>query len=142
MRITFDANACGYSGFAFADELRKRGVESEFSDFRYTVLLFSTAQDFNDFEQVWAAAEKIKALPPIRGEKTLIVRAESVLSPREAVFSETEAVPVEKALGRICADINTACPPCVPIVMAGERISDEGAEMLRRYGVGRVRVVK
>lgn len=142
MRITIDANACGYSGSELAEEFRKNGVESEFSDFGHTVLLFSTAQPFEDFGKILKAAEKIRRLPPITAKAPIIVRAKSVMSPREAVFGQTEIIDAKKSVGRICADISTPCPPCVPLVMAGEEINGEAAEMLVRYGVRKIRTVK
>ena len=142
MRITVNANAYGFTGFGLAEELRKNGVESEFSDFGHTVLLFSTSQPFGDFGKILKAAEKIKSLPPISPEFPIKITAKTAMSPREAVFAETETAKTEKAIGRVCADLNTPCPPCVPLIMAGEEIDKAAAEMLKRYGVERVRVVK
>lgn len=142
MRVTIDACAYGYSGFGLSEELRKRGVESEFSDFNYTVLLFSTVQPLGDFGRILEAAGEIEALTPIAGDSHFMVVPKAVMSPREAVFAHTEIIALDKAEGRVCADLNTACPPCVPVVMAGERIDGSGVEALGRYGVEKIRVVK
>ncbi len=142
MRITFDAPPYGYSGAGLAAELRKRGVESEFSDDRYTVLLFSADQPIEDFRKVIEAAEGIKLLQPFLSDSISVIRPEAVIEPGEAIFSPAETVPLKKALGRVCADINTPCPPCVPVVMAGEVIDEDSLGALYRYGVEGIRVVK
>lgn len=142
MRITIDANAYGYSGFALSEELRKRGIAAEFSDIRYIVLLFSTAQPLNDFPRILKAAENIAPLSPISPIAVSLPVSVFAMPPREAFFSFNERVPVEKSINRICADINTPCPPCVPLVAAGEVITQQTAEMLKLYGVKNIKVVK
>ena len=64
------------------------------------------------------------------------------MSPRQAVLSPQEDVPAEESLGRICGGPTVSCPPAVPIAAAGERIGPEALALFRRYGVGRVDVVK
>lgn len=142
MRITIDANAYGYSGFALSEKLRKRGIAAEFSDIGYTVLLFSTAQPLTDFPRILQAAENIAPLSPITPIAVSLPESVFAMPPREAFFSLTEWVPVEKSVNRICADINTPCPPCVPLAAAGEVITPDTAEILRLYGVKNIKVVK
>ncbi|MBD5105118.1 MAG: aminotransferase class V-fold PLP-dependent enzyme [Ruminococcaceae bacterium] len=142
MRITIDANAYGYSGFALSEELRKRGITAEFSDIRYTVLLFSTAQPLTDFTRIFEAAKNITLLSSVPSVPVSLPESVFAMSPREAFFSLTEWVPVEKSVNRICADINTPCPPCVPLAAAGEVITAQTAEMLKLYGVKNIKVVK
>ena len=42
----------------------------------------------------------------------------------------TEWIPLEKAEGRLCAAECGLFPPCVPLLLAGERVSKEAAERL------------
>ena len=46
-------------------------------------------------------------------------------SPREIFFSESEVVPLEKSVGRICAEEVTFYPPGIPILNLGEKITAE-----------------
>ena len=55
----------------------------------------------------------------------LAVRPEMVLTPREAFFAGEEAVPLTAAAGRIAAEAITPYPPGIPLVMPGERLSDD-----------------
>ncbi len=142
MRITIDANALGYTGAEYADMLRKNGVECEMGGERYTVLLFSVVQPAADIVRV---AEAIRAVPlkePIPPRDIPVVIPETVVSPREAYFAPGELIPITASAGRICADIHSPCPPCVPIVMPGERITPETAEIMRRYGITTVKAIK
>jgi arginine decarboxylase len=58
------------------------------------------------------------------------LQLENVMSPREAFFAETEEVPVEKAVGRISAEMVSPYPPGVPVLAPGELISQEALDYL------------
>ena len=60
---------------------------------------------------------------------------------REAYFSRSETVTTEKAVGRICAGVVSPCPPCVPVVMPGEIISEKAAGLLKKFGIAEIRAV-
>ena len=64
------------------------------------------------------------------------------MSIREAVFSPSEEIPVEKAEGRVCAAVNVPCPPAVPIAASGEIIDRGCINIFKRYGISVVNVVK
>lgn len=50
---------------------------------------------------------------------------EGVISPREAIFSETCMVPFSESAGFTCGEIVTFYPPGIPILCPGERITKE-----------------
>ncbi|MBQ9383572.1 MAG: aminotransferase class V-fold PLP-dependent enzyme [Ruminiclostridium sp.] len=141
MRITLDAFGMGHTGRELAREIRLRGAEPEMCGERYVVLLFSTVQPERDLETVYDILRKIPRHAPLHGSAVKVIKPEKVLSPREAFFSRRETIPVGASAGRICAGITSPCPPCVPVVMPGERISEELAEMLTgRYNVTNIGV--
>ncbi len=49
----------------------------------------------------------------------------SALTPREAFFAPTVAVPVDQAMDRISAELICPYPPGIPVVIPGERITTE-----------------
>jgi len=57
-------------------------------------------------------------------------------------MSDSEEIPVEKSLGRICAAVNVPCPPAVPIAVSGEIINEKCIKIFEKYGISRVNVVK
>ena len=120
--------------------LRNCGGEFEFADKDYLVLLLSP-ESGEDFESViLKACEEIKTSVPEPEFK--FTGYSKVMTIREAVFLETEEVPVSRALGRISAETSLHCPPAIPIVMPGERIDEGAVKLLKRYGYETIKCVK
>ncbi len=141
LKLTFNAKAAGHTGQQLAQKLREFGVECEFADPDYCVLMPSAETGEEDWERLTAAFAEIPvgkpkdARPPATGE------GRAVLSLREAVLSVSETVPTEEAAGRILADYYMGCPPAVPVRMPGEVLDEAAVEALRYYGVERVKAV-
>ena len=57
-------------------------------------------------------------------------------------MSPCEIIPVSAAEGRICASPAVSCPPAVPIVISGEKITAEDIDLFEHYGIKTVSVVK
>ena len=57
---------------------------------------------------------------------------------REAMLAPAEEVPLEKSAGRILAEPCVSCPPAVPVLVRGERISPEAVRCMAYYGIRRV----
>lgn len=134
LRVTIDAAAYGYSGFSLAEELRRRGAECEMSDERYVVLLFSVVQPSEDFR---CLAEMFSGIPqkkPIFIAPHEILRPTAVKNIRDALFSPHKKIGIDQAMGKICGEIFSPCPPCVPLVMPGEVIDEACVRELKRYG--------
>lgn len=142
MRITVDANAAGYTGFDYAEIMRQKGAECEMSGERYVVLLFSAVQPESDFERVYDILRSIPQREPIKPLPVPVIRPEKVMSCRESYFSPKREVPVSASADMICADIVSPCPPCVPVVMPGELITEEAAAVMKRYGIDSIRTVR
>lgn len=142
MRVTIDAAAYGYSGFSLADELRGRGAECEMSDERYVVLLFSVVQPPEDFAQLTEIFSDIPRKNPIAIAPHEILHPKAVKNIRAALFSPHETVEIEQSSGKICGEIFSPCPPCVPLVMPGEVIDEGCIKELKRYGCYKLEVCK
>lgn len=128
-------------GRAVASRLRAGGVEPEYADRDFCVLMASPDNPPADFSRVAAALGKnerpgapLPSLPP--GE------CERVRSIREALFAPQERLPVPAAVGRICGAPAVSCPPAVPVAVAGERVSAEAAALLEYYGIQEIEVLK
>ena len=61
---------------------------------------------------------------------------------RQAVFAPQEQLPAGQAVGRICAMPTVSCPPAIPIVVSGERITPAAVELMQRYHVETVSVLR
>lgn len=142
LRITINARAWGYSGQEFAAALRENGVECEMSDANYIVLLFSAITTPEDCRRAETALALIRRRNPLPLIVYPVIKPKKELSIREAVFHRQETIPAANAAGRVCGGIQTPCPPCIPIVMPGERIDAEAADALQLYGVKTVSVLR
>ena len=141
LRITIDACKHGYSGYELSSLLRQNGVSAELADDRYVVLLFSTGQSLSDFPRILEAAKRIPRRPAIERSEPVFALPTAVLSPRDALFSPSEEIPLSEAEGRVCGAIACPCPPCVPVVMPGELVTAAVIGVLSEYGVSGIRVV-
>jgi hypothetical protein len=99
----------------------------------------NSEKDFERLTLAWDTILPKSALPslPYKLEK-----GKSCLSLRKAMLGAQEIIPVEKALGRICASPTVSCPPAVPVVISGEEITAGAIEIFRLYGIETVAVSK
>jgi arginine/lysine/ornithine decarboxylase len=142
LRVTFNAYEYGYTGFEFADELRRHNIEPEYADINYTVLLFSTTSAKADTDAVLAAVRNIKHKPQLEPVIFPALKPQRAMNTREALFAaNSKRVALSAAAGRICAEIISPCPPGVPLVIPGEIIGSEEAEVLAAYGISNIRVL-
>lgn len=142
LKLTINAGASGWDGFALAGLLRRGGVEPEYADRDFCVLMASGATDPKDLETTAGALEHAApGLSRLRPALPL-AKGEPALSVREALFAPHESVPAAESLGRICGAPTVSCPPAVPIAVSGERIGREAVELFRYYGVKTVDVLK
>ncbi|MDE6781424.1 MAG: aminotransferase class V-fold PLP-dependent enzyme [Ruminococcus sp.] len=143
--ITIKASESGLDGNELAERLRKNGAECEYSDKTLVILLMSPVCTKHDYEKLsYALSETVgecRKTRPYTMEFDMRL-PERVMSIHDAVFSDSETIPVEKAAGRICASVKVPCPPAVPIVASGERIDRNSINIFVRYGIPDVIVVK
>jgi arginine decarboxylase len=139
LQILMDLSGTGTSGYQAADWLRKhKQVDLGMSDHRRLLATMSFADDKATGERLldalWAwrkAANDFEPPPPIRLPSPKEIELESIQLPREAFFGDVEAVPAEKASGRISAEQITPYPPGIPAVVPGERLNDAVIDYLR-----------
>lgn len=126
----------GYSGYEVDEILRHEfGIYAELCDPQLVLLMPSWANSCADFALLREAVGYLDALPEKKGEIILEADAlpastEVVLSPLELRQKETEPVVLRAAGGRICAAAVSAFPPCIPIILPGERITLEQVLLL------------
>jgi len=85
------------------------------------------------------------ALPkkaPIVSPAPRLIPGQQVLSVREAMLSDSEILPAQQCAGRILAVPTVGCPPAVPILVCGEKITPHTIACFRYYGISDCCVVK
>ncbi len=171
LKITLNAEAFGLTGDELAEGLRRSGIEPEFSDEEFCVLMFSASVPAEIYGKT---AVVLRDLRSARGNacespdntaardaadtpaetkasetKTTETKARPLVSGlpprrmtvREAVFGPREIIPVSAAVGRISAAPSVSCPPAVPITVSGEEITPEAVRLFRHYGIEEIDVV-
>ena len=130
------------AGTDLSNHLRERGIEVEFSDLDYTVLMLTPENTEKDFERLLDAIADFK--PCVKSNENAYIPTphEAQMTIRKAVFAKNELINAENAVGRICAAPTVSCPPAVPIVISGERITEDDVRLFKHYGIETVSVVK
>ena len=142
MKLTLNAAERGWSGEELQAVLRRSGIECEFADRQYLVLMPSAETTEGAWQRLLAALREIPRRAPLEEKAPELPAPERVMSVREAMLSPQEILPVGQAVGRVLADACVSCPPAVPVAIAGERITPETAACMVWYGVTECSVVK
>ena len=141
-RLTLNTASAGLSGTRAAEIFRAAGVEPEYADRDFLVLIATPFNTEADYRRAAAAIFRLpvgEALPRHAALPPLPPVAENL---QDAVFAAAERVPLARAAGRVAAETACPCPPGVPVVMPGERITKEAVEFLGGYGILRLKVLK
>ncbi len=142
MKLTFMPKAYGYRGDEFATELAMRNIVCEFHDPDFTVVMLTPEIGTEGLSMLEKAVNDIPKRNAVCETAPTALKPESVMSARETCFAECEEIAASESLGRIFAETNISCPPAVPVVVCGERITAEAIECFRYYGIDRCTVVK
>jgi arginine/lysine/ornithine decarboxylase len=141
MKLTLSAKPYGYLGIELAELLRESGVECEFADPDFVVMMFTpeiSQADTDKLEDVLLGISPRAAIdiPPASAGIP-----EKVMGIRDAIMRPSRLLPVREAVGKILATVTVSCPPAIPILVCGDRIDDRAAECFEYYGINSVRVV-
>lgn len=115
------------------------GVEPEMVEKEHVVLMFSPHNSPEDFRRVYDALRKPLPLDP--APKLAFPTPPRVMSIREAMFAPFEEVPIEQAIGHVCASPTASCPPAVAVVAPGEIVTPEVARAIAQCGIERLFVI-
>lgn len=142
LKITISAKSYGYTGQELAEILLNCHIVSEFADPDFLVLMLTPENGQADLDTLESALLSVPRKAPIPGQPPRFQPGQRVCSPREAMLSPMEEVPVEKSEGRVLAAATVGCPPAVPIVVSGERIDAHAIDCFRYYGITHCSVMK
>ena len=120
-------------GVKIAQALREKGMECEFADPDYLVLMLSAETTAAELLQLVEVMAQLS--PEEGGEPPYFSQPRQVMPIRQAIFAAQERVPAVEALGRIAAAPTVGCPPAIPVVVSGERIDEAAVALLRYYGI-------
>ena len=113
--------------------------------------MFTPENPPQDFERLTAAvrsiAETIPGPIPVPeqtadGFRALEQSLAAHCAIRQAVFAPQEMIPAEQAAGRVCAMPTVSCPPAIPIVVSGEKITPAAVRLMQKYHVMQTAVLR
>ena len=140
MKITLTPKSYGYTGDRLHEELRRKGVECEFSDPDFLTMMVSPETGAAGLSRLEDALRSVPRRAPIDILPPAVPHPRRALSIREAVLSPSVEIPAEQALGKTLCSARVSCPPAVPIALPGELIDEAILACFRYYGVDRCRV--
>lgn len=141
-KLTLCAKEYGYLGDEIASYLRERGIECEFSDPDFLVLMFTPEIREEEIALLEKALLSLPKREPITDPAPELPYPQRVMGIRDAMMSPSQSVSVSESHGRVLASPSVSCPPAVPIIACGELIDDQVVKCFEYYGINNCRVVK
>lgn len=142
MKLTMSPKSMGYTGEEIAEILSANGVECEFFDPDFAVMMFTPEIGNGEIEHIGNILLNIEKREIITEKPPALSVPERAMTVREAVFSPSEEIDVSECEGRILASSAISCPPAIPIVVCGEKIDKSAIECFEYYGIKKCRVVR
>ncbi|WP_245602148.1 aminotransferase class I/II-fold pyridoxal phosphate-dependent enzyme [Peribacillus kribbensis] len=130
----------GYSGYDLQAALEQQGVYTELADpFNVLFVLPLGIEQMKEFEKVLTSIRK--GIKEVRGTPSLDhplkphfpALAELAYSYREMDLRSIKYIPLKDSRGRIAAEFVTPYPPGIPLLLKGEKITDDHIEQLQSY---------
>lgn len=138
-RLTVNVGNLGITGFDAEDMLDKIGVTPEFSSLKNLTFIISLGNNKSDITSLLQGFKKLSEIPQFKTQDKIckyindaIITHILCISPREAFFADSETLPLEKTINRICAENICPYPPGIPVLMPGELITKPAIEYLQQ----------
>ena len=141
-RLTLSVTSTGLSTEEFGAALREHGIEPEYVNSEWAVLMASPFNTERDFERAAKFIDDTVGNGCSAFEERLADMPQRAMSVREATFAESERIKTAEALGKTAASLVLPCPPCIALAAPGEIISEELQSLLLKYGIEEIGVVK
>ena len=148
LRFCIETNESGLDSKKVEQMLSRKGIFPEMNDGFRLLFMVSSNNTKKDFDRLYKGLKDVVFSKNYKKSKKTIITATRKLNFLEAVKSECELVDLIDSIGKISATNVGLFPPCYPLVVAGEQISKEIAEILREstnvFGLeqGKIKIVK
>ena len=158
MRVVLRDASGRIGGFRLQQLLARRDCWAEMADDRHVVLVFGPGARVEDADRLANVLDEIAAetagteyAPGEGGPALAVTAAVYAEDPEERIGepfaiplmppddAETESVPLDEAAGRTAAEPVIPYPPGIPLLVAGERISESRIAAIRRLAAAGAR---
>ncbi len=148
-KLALDFGSVGYDTYEIERALIGCGVHVELNDGRYILLMFSANSTKLDLIKAFYAIKKVLAHTKKTDVETQfeLIKHKRKMPYLTAVSTEYELTEIKDAVGKISADNVGLFPPCYPVIVAGELITERCVELLAKkntFGLidGKIKTVK
>lgn len=149
-KLAIDCKPFGISADFAAEELENRGINCEFSDGRYILVYLSPAVTADDMRRLIEVLKSVLCDSRLKNSyrtRDLEIPASKNFGFQYALNCPHEWIALDNSVGRICAQNTGITPPCIPVCVIGELITDGAVRTLKSgktFGLsqGRIKVVK
>lgn len=150
-KLVIDFKPYNISADKALEGLEKKGVYAELSDGRYIIFYLSAVTDAGELANLKAKLPAVITNKRNKGTysaRPRIPEAERTYSYQYALRQPFEYVDIHDAAGKMAACNAGFTPPCIPVVIAGEIITEAAVNLLssgrKVYGLtnGKIKVVK
>ena len=142
LKLTLCPKSFGYTGTEIAGILERHGMYPEFYDPDHVVLMLTPYNDADELNRLEAVLCGLPQRAPVTAVPPSAPHPVPVLTPRQAILSESETLPIAQCLNRVSAAAAISCPPAIPLAVCGERIDRQVLDCFRYYGITHCAVVK
>lgn len=126
-KLLVDFKPLGISPRLALQRLEKKGIFAEFADGRYILFYLSPMVKACELVNLKKQLTSVVGRKKLKGtyvDKPEIPESERSYSFQYALKRQSEWINLEKAVGRMCAKNAGLAPPCIPVVVTGEMITD------------------
>lgn len=134
-KLSVNTLEVGLAGIEVYDLLRDEyDIQIEFGDLGNILAYLSIGDRPLEIERLVSSLSEIRRRFGRRRADLMrqeYIEPEVAVSPQEAFYAETEALPIEETAGRVCSEFVMCYPPGIPILAPGERITGQILEYIR-----------
>ena len=142
LKLTLCPKSFGYTGTEIAGILECYGMYPEFYDPDHVVLMLTPYNGADELNRLEAVLCGLPRKAPVAAVPPSAPRPVPVLTPRQAILSESEVLPAAQCRNRVSAAAAISCPPAIPLAVCGERIDQQVMDCFQYYGITHCAVVK
>lgn len=128
-KVTIDFSGLGLDGRAAEAALRAQGIEVELVAGNHVLVLITLGDDETSVQALLQACRHIAAVhevcTAVPGQERPLPTPQMAAAPRNAWTAAREVIPFAEAEGRVAAETVTFYPPGIPVIGAGEVITNE-----------------
>ena len=140
-KLTLYPAKAGYTTKEVMKELKKNGIEPELCTDSHIVFMATGFSTEEDFEILRKALIQLTPKKPLTEEEFCYALPKIGCSIRVALLGGKKTVETKFAEGCISAQLVAPCPPGIPVLTPGEKITAETIKNLLKSGIFTVNVV-